>query len=121
MIPSSVITIWLYRLSCLLQVGDLSRKHGSLAGLNNISQSYTDWHLPLFGVYSVVGRSIVIHYDDESGTRWVCANIGYPGPVVTAVARFDFFAEGMDILIMFLLIANQTFYKEAYLESLRFK
>lgn len=56
--------------------------------------SYEDWYLPLFGEYSVVGRSIVIHNNDESGSRWVCANIGYPGPVTTAVARFDFFAEG---------------------------
>ena len=43
--------------------------------------------MPLFGKHSIVGRSIVIH--STSGSRWICANIGYPGPVVVAKAEFN--------------------------------
>eukprot|EP00050_Salpingoeca_kvevrii_P016701 m.57838 g.57838 ORF g.57838 m.57838 type:complete len:744 (+) comp7106_c0_seq1:171-2402(+) len=55
------------------EIGDLSGKHGSLAGLSSISQSYTDAFLPLFGINSIVGRSVVIH--KAAGPVWVCGTI----------------------------------------------
>lgn len=51
-----------------------------------------DLYLPLFGKHSIVGRSVVIH--SQTGSRWVCANIGYPGPVVVAEAEFNGEVEG---------------------------
>ena len=57
------------------EIGDLSGKYGSLAGQDSISVNYSDPYLPLFGVDSIVGRSIVIHY--PNGSRWLCANIQY--------------------------------------------
>ena len=59
----------------------------------SIDQEYEDLYLPLFGQHSIVGRSVVIH-KKVGGGRWVCANIAYPGPVTTAVAEFDGFAQG---------------------------
>ena len=71
------------------EVGDLSGKYGPLSeeqDMNSFLGIYVDMNLPLFGVHSIVGRSIVIHKGD--GQRWICANIGYPGPMMTAVATF---------------------------------
>ena len=74
------------------EVGDLSGKHGTLPEEQSIStfyfNSHVDFNLPLFGVHSIVGRSIVIHSDD--GTRWICANIGYPDRTIVAKATFYF-------------------------------
>ncbi|XP_078667729.1 uncharacterized protein LOC144909563 [Branchiostoma floridae x Branchiostoma belcheri] len=68
------------------ELGDLSGKFGNLSAMTSMSKTETDWYLPLYGRYSIVGRSVIIH--DTSGGRWVCANIGYPGEVVTAMAVF---------------------------------
>lgn len=69
------------------EVGDLSSKHGSLANLDNVSQTFTDFNLPLFGHNSIVGRSVVIHLRID-GSRYACANVGYPGEVIVGRARF---------------------------------
>jgi len=63
------------------EIGDLSGKHGYLNGASgNFSgtpastQGYVlDYELPLEGNYSVVGRSIVVHRNDATASRWVCA------------------------------------------------
>lgn len=68
------------------EVGDLSSKFGLLDGLTEKSDNYTDYNLQLFGINSVIGRSIVVHYDNSS--RWVCATIEYVGSTVTGVATF---------------------------------
>uniref|UniRef100_A0A3Q3FGC0 Uncharacterized protein n=1 Tax=Labrus bergylta TaxID=56723 RepID=A0A3Q3FGC0_9LABR len=47
-----------------LNLGDLSNKHMSLAGKNEVDISFQDFHLPLFGRNSIVGRSVVIHQLD---------------------------------------------------------
>ncbi|XP_011270085.1 hypothetical protein CAOG_08503, partial [Capsaspora owczarzaki ATCC 30864] len=67
------------------EVGDLSGKLGRIAGY---SLQGWDYMLPLFGRYSVAGRSIVIHR--TTSERWVCASLGYPNdaPVVRIVANF---------------------------------
>lgn len=73
------------------EVGDLSGKYGPLSeeqDLHNFLGIYVDMNLPLFGTNSIVGRSVVIH--KGNGERWICANIGYSGPVITAVATFVF-------------------------------
>ena len=57
------------------EVGDLSGKFGSLSGQNNIYREYVDPNVPLFGAFSILDRSIVIHEDDAEGTRFICSNI----------------------------------------------
>lgn len=71
----------------MYEVGDLSAKHMSLAGLNAFEMVFTDFNLPLFGRNSIVGRSVVIHLTD--GARYVCASIGYPGEVTVGRAIFQ--------------------------------
>ena len=67
----------------LCEVGDLSGKFGLLpTTLGFLVDSY----LPLYGVHSIVGRSVVIHRNDN--TRWVCANIEYPSDVTVAYSPF---------------------------------
>ena len=56
------------------EIGDISGKFGLLTGKTELIAAYTDFNLPLFGVNSVIGRSIVIH-KAAGGARWVCANI----------------------------------------------
>ncbi|XP_013776784.1 uncharacterized protein LOC106461508 [Limulus polyphemus] len=75
----------------MYEVGDLSGKYGLLDdGLLPTFHFgvYADFSLPLFGTYSIIGRSVVIHR--PNGTRWICANINYPTKSRTAVARFVF-------------------------------
>ena len=67
------------------EIGDLSGKYGRLAGQNSINTIYSDPYLPLFGVDSIVGRSIVIHY--PNGSRWLCANIKYDMDTVSVTVN----------------------------------
>ncbi|KAG7486314.1 Xaa-Pro aminopeptidase 1 [Solea senegalensis] len=69
------------------EIGDLSTKHVSLAGKDEINMVFLDFNLPLFGQNSIVGRSVVIH--QTNGARYVCASISYPGEVIVARARFQ--------------------------------
>ncbi|KAJ0033194.1 hypothetical protein NQD34_000301 [Periophthalmus magnuspinnatus] len=55
------------------EVGDLSGKFGMLTGLNELQDVFSDANLPLTGPYSIVGRSVVVHY--TNGSRMRCANI----------------------------------------------
>ena len=56
-------------------MGDLSGKYGYLSGKNIYNLTVTDMNLPMFGPYSSLGRSVVLHADDTKGSRLVCANI----------------------------------------------
>ncbi len=76
----------------MYEIGDLSSKHMSLAGKNEVEMVFTDFNLPLFGQNSIVGRSVVIHRTD--GSRYVCASISYPGEVIAARARFQSLVVG---------------------------
>ena len=67
------------------EIGDLSGKYGSLADQDYINTIYSDPYLPLFGVDSIVGRSIVIHY--PNGSRWLCANIKYDMDTVSVTVN----------------------------------
>lgn len=59
----------------LCEIGDLSGKFGPLNSTTT-TLSLTDNSLSLYGQYSIIGRSVVIHRSD--GSRYVCANIPYP-------------------------------------------
>lgn len=71
----------------MYEVGDLSAKHGSIAGKNMVDMTFTDFNLPLFGKNSIVGRSVVIH--QPNGSRFACTSISYPGEVIVGRAIFS--------------------------------
>ena len=54
-------------------LGELSKKHGDLPKQSSVTASYTDKTLPLFGVSSVAGRSITLHFANKS--RYACATL----------------------------------------------
>ena len=70
----------------LCEVGDLSGKFGKFNASSSVAGNFTDDSLLLYGVHSIVGRSVVIHR--SNGDRWVCANIEYPGDVTVAYSPF---------------------------------
>lgn len=72
------------------EIGYLSFKYGGLSGLDIIVQQSTDDNLPLFGTHSIVGRSVVIHYDDATGSRWICENINYGIETDTIIGNFKY-------------------------------
>ena len=69
------------------EAGDLSGKHGTLAGQTSMRATFTDPNLPLFGSTSIVGRSVVLHRASDSG-RAACATIEGSRALKTVVARF---------------------------------
>ena len=76
------------------EVGDLSGKYGSLKGLNEYEIDRIDPLLTLFGKFSVVGRSVIIH-NYPKPSRWTCANIRLQGrSYTTAQAIFTYPVAG---------------------------
>ena len=72
------------------EVGDLSGKFGDLTGRERVAGTFVDPSLSLFGVNSVLGRSIVIHHSPVP-SRWVCTNIELENKnMITAVATFTY-------------------------------
>ncbi|XP_070540963.1 LOW QUALITY PROTEIN: uncharacterized protein [Ptychodera flava] len=71
----------------MYEVGDLSGKFGNLAELSSLTTTYTDSNLPMMGPQSANDRSIVIHRNDEIGSRWVCSNL------ISVLAAGDFEVE----------------------------
>ena len=69
------------------EIGDLSGKYKDLAGAKTVELAYRDPYLSLFGVESIVGRSVVIHHPD--GDRWLCANILYDADIVTIATNIS--------------------------------
>ncbi|XP_023190475.1 uncharacterized protein LOC102220097 [Xiphophorus maculatus] len=55
------------------EIGDISGKFGMLTGQNDFQRVYMDPNMPLTGPYSIMGRSVVVHYTNES--RMVCADV----------------------------------------------
>ncbi|BFY97587.1 hypothetical protein BsWGS_00626 [Bradybaena similaris] len=74
----------------MYEVGDLSSKHGTLEALQNISTMYIDFNLPLFGQKGIIGRSLVIHRNDATASRWVCSNIWPVKSAMVAIAVFKY-------------------------------
>lgn len=56
------------------QVGDLSGKLGTLDSKESHRCEFIDTNLPLHGLHSIIGRSIVIH-KKEKGDRWICGTL----------------------------------------------
>lgn len=48
------------------EIGDISGKFGMLTGLNQSNAIYMDPNMPLTGPYSIVGRTLVVHYINGS-------------------------------------------------------
>ena len=80
------------------EIGDISGKFRMLTGMSSINETYYDPNLPLFGVNSIVGRSLVIHKDLTGAPRWICATIQPMGSVITAVATFTYPVIGYMIM-----------------------
>lgn len=55
-------------------MGDLSGKFGTLDSLTQYEGSFNDTHMPLFGLNSILGRSIVIH-KKRRNARWACSTL----------------------------------------------
>ena len=72
------------------EIGDISGKFGMLSGMSSYNFTYNDPNLPLFGMNSIVGRSMVIHKDLPGGPRWICSTIWPSVPMTTAVAKFTY-------------------------------
>ena len=71
------------------EIGDLSGKFGYLTGQGDFNGMYVDPNVPLFGPYSILGRSVVIHQSDADGTRWVCSDIQRISRVVQVTTTFS--------------------------------
>ncbi|XP_056392755.1 uncharacterized protein LOC130285418, partial [Hyla sarda] len=73
------------------EVGDISGRRGSLHDKEHVTKQYTDTNLPLSGTHSILGRSLVIHYDN--GSRMQCASVlqelSSGGEWVHATAEFS--------------------------------
>ncbi|XP_072025881.1 uncharacterized protein [Amphiura filiformis] len=96
----------------MYEVGDLSAKFDSFAGLDSYAEASADTNLYLYGPRSVVGRSIVIHRNDLGGTRWVCATLipDYSsGNAYTVMATATFTMESQ---IVGTVTLSQTHYGE---------
>lgn len=81
------------------ELGDLSGKFGTLAGQTNTIEQFSDPNLPLFGVDSIIGRSVVIHFA-TNGSRWACANIEYATPTVQASGLFSIYGHMIEVLLI---------------------
>lgn len=57
------------------EVGDLSGRYGGLRGKNSTVFTKKDANLPLYGRYTLLGRSIVLHEDKAGAPRFVCADV----------------------------------------------
>ncbi|XP_053326497.1 uncharacterized protein LOC128501147 [Spea bombifrons] len=68
------------------KIGDLSGRHGVLKGHQEFKTTLTDYNLPLYGVNSIIGRSIVLL--KTSGLPWACSTIQLEDEVITAIASF---------------------------------
>lgn len=55
------------------EIGDISGKFGLLTGRNEYQAIFLDANLPLTGPYSILKRSLVVHYSNGSRSR--CADI----------------------------------------------
>ncbi|MEQ2256100.1 hypothetical protein ILYODFUR_020848, partial [Ilyodon furcidens] len=90
------------------EIGDISGKFGMLNGQNDFKAVYEDPNMPLTGPYSIVGRSVVVHYtngsrmrcadvsvDRNTGGQWTLAKATFNGTVTgTITMRQQVFPDG---------------------------
>ncbi|XP_053551253.1 uncharacterized protein LOC128642499 isoform X2 [Bombina bombina] len=67
-------------------LGDLSGRHGSLKGREEFKTVLVDQNLSLYGINSIIGRSVVI--SQINGLHWVCSTIRQEGKMFVAQASF---------------------------------
>lgn len=82
------------------EVGDFSGKLGNLRN-DQQWQTFVDSELTLYGPYSIIGRSLVIHRGIAPENRWICANIEYLGARVDII-RASLFGDAQtqgDVII----------------------
>lgn len=79
------------------EAGDISGKFGGLKDKLSVLETFEDnlSGLTLFGVNSIIGRSIVIH-EVDTGTRIVCATIFPDADLKKTVATFDRSQDGVE-------------------------
>lgn len=88
-------------------VGNLSAKHGPMSVIDSEYEDhymgeYTDSSIQLFGLHTVVGRSLVIH--KNNGENWVCATLDHVDePINLAASTFYYPVVGR---ISFQQLAN---------------
>ena len=63
------------------ECGDISGKFGNLANRTGYQLDVMDPNLPIFGHYSMMGRSVVIHRNDATNSRFTCADVVPEGGV----------------------------------------
>ncbi|KAM8879791.1 uncharacterized protein cusr [Spinachia spinachia] len=106
------------------EIGDIGGKFGTLNGLNQSEAVYMDPDMPLTGPYSIVGRSIVVHYTNGSRLRcvdlsaerdtdgqWVVATAVFNGTVTgTVTLRQQMFPDGSssDVTVQVALRSTQN-------------
>ncbi|CAG0919694.1 unnamed protein product [Notodromas monacha] len=69
------------------ELGDLSGKHGILRDQESVEGFVWDTMLPLWGPFSIIGRSVVIH-KEVANERWVCSTLLDSRRLTRAVVRF---------------------------------
>lgn len=89
------------------EVGDLSGKFGSLSGRDQIDQIFVDPNVPLFGPLGIIGRSVVIHRNGPTGSRWTCADIVLTRPVIQVSYVIN--STGLMGRVTFLQLADDPF------------
>jgi len=71
------------------EMGDISGKFGYLTAMTTYNLSVADLNLPLYGPHTILGRSVVIHENDITNSRYVCANIKpVQGMMLKGLANF---------------------------------
>ena len=94
------------------EVGDISGKFGMLTGMPSYDETYYDPNLPLFGMNSIVGRSLVINKDLAGAPRWICSTIQPMGSMITAVAKFKYPVIGYMIMRQAMWYSETQIYAE---------
>ncbi|XP_030019565.2 uncharacterized protein LOC115439736 [Manduca sexta] len=57
------------------ELGDLGDKYGLLDDVKKINTFYNETQISLFGAYSILGRSVVLHKKTRDRRRWACSSI----------------------------------------------
>ena len=87
------------------KVGDLSGKFGNLAGLAAVNYTFSDSNLPLFGQESIVGRSLVLSFSNDSA--WLCSNVQHSSAVLQSTVNLN--TNGFNGSVIFSQPTNDPF------------
>ena len=105
--PTGVEASGAFNTSDAFEVGDLSGKFRDLTDQNDVSESFVDPNVPLFGSFNVIGRSVVICGDDMVGSRWLCADIQHVRTVVRVTVTLS--SANLSGVITFIQPADDPF------------